>query len=141
MEVRAFKPADLYAIAVQHQQSEVFDSIKTPGYGESLQAAGPAFTAVANGEVVACAGVIVQWASYSRAWAVISMNAGPYMTAITRNIRRWLKFNNTGRIDCAVDCGFDAAVRWASLLGFEQEGRMRRYTPEGRDCFLYAQVT
>jgi hypothetical protein len=140
MEVRTFQPADLYAIAIQQQQESVRDAMSTPGYGEALAAAGPAFTATQDGEIMACAGVITQWHGNARAWAILSQDAGRCMLSLTRQIARWLHFNNAGRVDCAVDCEFDEAVRWVELLGFAREGRMRAYTPERRDCFLYAQV-
>lgn len=140
MEVRTFQPADLFAIAVQPSQSNVHDAMKDPNYGEALKKAGPCFTATSDGEVMICAGVITQWHGNDRAWAILSWKAGKCMFGITRQIRRWLKFNNHRRVDCAVDCGFPDAIRWAELLGFECEGRMRAYTPEGRDCFLYARI-
>lgn len=140
MEVRTFQPADLFAIAVQEAQAEARSIISTPGYGEALAKAGPSFTATCNGEVVACAGVITQWPGNARAWAILSESAGKCMLTLTRAIRTWLRFHNDGRIDCAVQCDFAESVRWARLLGFELEGTMRAYTPERRDCFLFAQV-
>lgn len=140
MEVRTFQPSDLFAIAVQLKQAEVRDALQTPGYGEALQKAGPAFTVAVKGTIMACIGLISQWPGNARAWAILSEESGCCMLAMTRAIRTWMRFHNEGRIDCAVDCGFDEAVRWVELLGFKREGTMRAYTPERRDCFLYAQV-
>ena len=140
MEVRAFRPTDLFAIAVQQHQAEVRTALQTPGYGEALAQAGPAFTVTKGDDVMACVGTIPQWPGNARAWAIISQNAGSCMLAMTRAIRTWLRFHNEGRVDCAVDCDFAEAVRWVELLGFKREGTMRAYTPERRDCFLYAQV-
>ncbi len=140
MEVRTFAPTDLLALSLQHAQIGMFENIREPSYGESLAKAGPSFTATVDGDPIACIGVIDQWSGYARAWALISMFAGPYMLHLTRGIRTWLKYHNPGRIDTAVDCQFPEAIRWARLLGFAQEGTMRAYTPERRDCFLYSKV-
>jgi len=44
------------------------------------------------------------------------------------------------RIEMAVDCEHASAYRWAQRLGFACEGRMRAYTPDGRDSFLFARI-
>ncbi|HEX3124578.1 MAG TPA: hypothetical protein VHQ21_14885, partial [Rhodanobacteraceae bacterium] len=80
-----------------------------------------------------------QWENYSRAWALLSRDAGRCMVSLTRGISRWLRFHNTGRIDTAVDCTFEAAIRWAEMMGFEREGVMRQFK-DGNDYYLYAQV-
>lgn len=142
MEVQGFAPADLYALALQAQQLGMQIDLDDPSYGAALAKAGPCFTATHNGDVIACIGVLTQWPNYGKAWALLSENAGPCMLALTRGVRRWLRFHNPGRIDTAVDCGFPAAIRWAEMLGFTNEtpDGMKGYTPERRTCFLYAQT-
>ena len=141
MEIRTFQPQDLYAISLQSAQLGIlYDTVREKGYGEALAAVGKAYTATSSGEVMACIGVIPQWPGYSRAWALVSRDAGRCMVSLTRGIARWLRFHNEGRVDTAVRCDFDAAIRWAKMLGFQQEGVMRKYDPEGADYYLYAQV-
>jgi hypothetical protein len=140
MEVRTFQPQDLHALSLQREQSGLQGVILGEGYGESLAAVGEAFTATSNGEIIACIGTIPQWANYSRAWALLSGNAGRCMVPLTRRIATWLRFHNPGRIDTQVHCDFPQAMRWAEMLGFENEGRMKKYDPSRRDCYLYAQV-
>jgi hypothetical protein len=139
VEIRAFQPQDLHAISLQNAQMGVHELITYDHYGESLAAAGPAFTATVDGEVIACIGTIPQWKDYARAWALLSRHSGKNLLALTRGIRRWLRFHNAGRVDTAVACDFPQAIRWAQMLGFEREGVMRKYA-EGKDFYLYAQV-
>ncbi len=61
------------------------------------------------------------------------------MVSLTRGISRWLRFHNEGRIDTAIDCTFEAAIRWADMLGFQREGVMQKYK-DGRDFYLYSKV-
>ena len=140
MEIRAFQPQDLYALSLQDAQIGLHHIVREKGYGEALAAVGQAYTATKDGDIIACVGTIPQWPGYSRAWALIGGSAGRCMTPLTRGIKRWLKFHNPGRIDTAVHCDFPQAIRWAELIGLSCEGLMRKYDPDGRDCYLYAQV-
>lgn len=144
MEVRAFVPQDLYALSLQPAQLGLHDLVREEGYGKALAEAGPAFTAttVIGGEevIIASLGVIPQWRGYSRAWALVSGDAGRCMVSLTRRISTWLRFHNEGRIDTAVRTDFVEGIRWAEILGFSQEGVMRKYRDDG-DFFLYSMVT
>ncbi len=144
MEVRAFVPQDLYAISLQAAQRGVHDIVKESGYGEALAQVGPAYTAttIIRGEevIIASLGVIPQWRGYSRAWALVSGDAGRCMVSLTRRISTWLRFHNEGRIDTAVRTDFVAGIRWAEMLGFQREGIMRKYDPDRKDFYLYSQV-
>lgn len=44
------------------------------------------------------------------------------------------------RVTCKVDAGNDDSVRLAQHLGFEQEGRLRRAAPAGRDVLLFGML-
>lgn len=139
MEIRTFQPQDLEALSLQNAQIGLHDLVRSEGYGRALAMAGPAYTATSAGEIIACIGTIPQWENYSRAWALLSGDAGRCMVSLTRGISRWLRFHNTGRVDTAVDCTFEAAIRWAEMLGFQREGVMRKYK-DGNDFYLYSQV-
>ena len=139
MEIRGFRPGDLQVLALQPAQAISAEDMAKPEYAVELQRAGPCYTVTRVGEVIACAGVVWKHPAHGHAWALLSAEAGSCMLGMTRAIRRWLRFHNTGRIETAIDCEFPAAIRWIELLGFEREGRMRKVTPDGRDCFLDAQ--
>jgi hypothetical protein len=44
------------------------------------------------------------------------------------------------RIEATVDVGFTEGERWMTLLGFEYEGLMRAYRPDGQDMLMFARV-
>lgn len=52
--------------------------IRTPAYCESLAAAGPSFTALADGRAIACFGVAVLHVDVGQAWGLVSRDAGPF---------------------------------------------------------------
>lgn len=102
---------------------------------------GESYTALDGDEVLACAGVIPLAPGRAGAWAYISGNVGSRMKFVTKAVKRFLDISQYRRIEMDVDCDFKQAHRWAKMLGFEMECERRRsFTPDGRDCALYAMV-
>jgi hypothetical protein len=107
----------------------------------SLLASSHAYTALDGDEILACAGVIEVAPGRAAAWAYISQDVGRRMRGVTRAVKGFLQMSQFRRIEMDVDCEFPQAHRWARMLGFEMECERRRsFTPDGRDCALYAMV-
>ena len=99
------------------------------------------YTALDGEEVLACAGVLEVAPGRAAAWAYISQDVGRRMRGVTRAVKGFLDMAQYRRIEMDVDCEFPQAHRWARMLGFEMECERRRsFTPDGRDCALYARV-
>lgn len=127
----------LKAISVQPAQAAEYahaDALASP--------LGIGWAALVDGEPVACAGLVEVWEGRAYAWAILSDNAGPYMRALTREIRSRLDAAPFRRIEMAVDAEFEAGARWAEMLGFrcETPAPMAAYLPNGRAAYLYARV-
>ena len=135
-----FEPHHLTQLLLQPAQAMMQPTMADPAYGESLCAAGPAYSLVVNGEVLACMGLVKQWDERAIAWGLIGASAGPFMLRIHRAVLATMRLHRFRRIETAVLCGFPAAQRWVQRLGFVREGRMLAYTPDGSDCDLYAIV-
>jgi len=103
---------------------------------------GDAWTATVDGVPVAAAGVVELWPGRGHAWALLDEEASRHMLRITRAIAFALDAVPFRRVEMHVDAEFAAASRWAEMLGFVRETPqpMRAYTPDGRDCYLYARV-
>lgn len=141
MMIVAFEPAHLDRLLLQPSQAIMQPVLADPAYGPSLASAGPAYSAVHGDAVFACAGLIPQWHGRALAWALIAEEAGGHMVAIHKAVRRALNIHHFRRVETAVASDFPQGHRWAAMLGFEREGRMRAYTPDGQDCDLYALVS
>ena len=99
------------------------------------------YSALEGEEVLACAGVREVAPGRAAAWAYISQDVGRRMRGVTRAVKGFLDLSQFRRIEMDVDCEFPQAHRWARMLGFEMECERRRsFTPDGRDCALYAMV-
>lgn len=137
MEVRPYVPADFLAIDLDG--AELLG--RTQANAEGLAASTEAYTATVDGRVVAVIGLVQLWPGRRYVWAYLSRDSGPHMLALTRRVRRWLRYHGSGRLEAAVDPEFAAANRWARLLGFrcETPEGMREYVP-GKDFLLYARI-
>lgn len=133
-----FEPAHIDQIDVQDAQrltAQEREQAMSSNFGE-------AWTGLVDGVPVACAGLVELWRDRAYAWALLGRNAGPWMAAITRAVRRGLKVAPYRRIEMAVDARFHVGQRWALMLGFELETPqpLRCYLPGGQDAYLYAMV-
>ena len=89
------------------------------------------WTAVVDGDPVACAGTLQQWPGRHLAWAYITRGTLPLMSWITDEVQRNLA-GVKGRIELTVRKDFPVGQRWARTLGFEVETPLlRAFGPEG----------
>lgn len=140
MMIVTFKPSHLERLLLQPAQEGMRPVMQDPSYGLSLARSGPCYAAVSGDEVLACAGLIPQWPGRAVAWALIGADAGRCFVGLHRAVKRALDMHEYRRVETGVASDFEAGHRWARMLGFTREGRMRAYTPDGRDCDLYALV-
>lgn len=95
-------------------------------------------------EILGCAGVLPEWEGRAIAWALLSDSISPRrFRAVHAAARKGLdEAHGKGyrRIETTIDPSFPAAIRWAAALGFDFEGLMKAYTPDGRDMYLVARV-
>ena len=139
MIVVPFEREHLHRMVIQQKQQGL-EHLVTPDVCGVLEG-GQSYTALDGDEVVACAGVIEITQGRAVAWAYISQDVGRRMRFVTRAVKNFLDLTQFRRIEMDVDCEFPQAHRWAKMLGFEMECERRRsFTPDGRDCALYAMV-
>lgn len=140
IEFVPYEPWHLMVIDLQPTQTAYYQRFVQPGYAESL-AKGVAWTGFINDRAVGCAGFAPQWEGRAVAWALFGRGIPKTVwPAIVRKVRAETQ-GIKGRIEATVPFGFGAGCRLAKLLGFEIEGLMKAFGPDGSDHFLYARVT
>lgn len=139
MHIMPFEPVHLRALVLQEAQSWMGPMLKSD-YGDTLKRSGPCFSLVDGDEVIVCSGVVNMWENRAQAWALISAGAGQHFVRIFRAMRSFLDLQDTRRIEATVDANFMQGHRLMRMLGFEYEGMMHAYLPDGRDCCLYGRV-
>lgn len=143
LDIVPFEPEHLKQIAprIQPWQEDMRAYFDRPGYAEMLTRNGEAYTMTKDGVAIACAGVQEAWENRGIAWALLTLDVGPHMRALTRAVSI---YTNTlakwHRIEAYVDTRFPAGERWIKMLGFRIEGVMRQFTPDGADNFLCAKL-
>jgi hypothetical protein len=138
-----FKAEHLPQIAprLQPWQREMCEYFDRPGYADMLINDGEAYTMLADGVPIACAGVQEAWSNRGIAWALITVDAGKHMCALTRAVKTYLDdFAKWKRVEAYVDTRFPQGLRWIDILGFNIEGVMSNFTPDGADNFLCAKI-
>lgn len=98
------------------------------------------WTALTDGEVLGCAGILDKGEGRAEAWALLSARSGVAMSAITRAVARALDAHPARRIEMVTACSFAPAARWAKMLGFRFEGQMSAWCADGSDAYLWARV-
>lgn len=139
MYIVPFEPSHLGSISLQKAQRWIGPTAH-PDYGKQLKAAGHCYTMMDGDRVVACAGLVNMWENRAHAWAMISGDAGSRFVRMFRAMRSFLDMQETRRIEASVDVDFEQGHRLMRMLGFNREGLMKAYMPDGRDAVLYGRI-
>tara|TARA_R100001463_G_scaffold32675_3_gene73063 strand:+ start:5391 stop:5834 length:444 start_codon:yes stop_codon:yes gene_type:complete len=125
-------------------------AIKNIGYmrewASELQQPGWSYTLIENGHIICCSGIVDMWPGVGEAWFIASSkihdNVRPFIRfAKTDIMHRVTTDNNLWRVQGVCKADWPAARRFARLMGFEEEGLMRKYGPEQADYIRIAKVT
>lgn len=118
---------------------EVFPDLKIRA--EQLNGS-PAYTGLVNGEIIGCAGVQIQWPGVGEAWMMVSTLIEKYPLFVHRSVKKALieiqEQYQLQRIQTTVLADFETAHKWVERLGFQCEGIMRKFGPDGSDHYRYA---
>jgi len=140
LKIIALKPEHLLAVQMQPEQAHGQKYVTFEVAQELITSPGVGWAAEYDGHVIACAGIVHIHDGRGHAWGMFSQAALAHFKTIHRVVREVVQSCPWRRVEITVDCHHLAARRWAERLGFECEGTMRAYTPDGRDCFLYARI-
>jgi RimJ/RimL family protein N-acetyltransferase len=139
MIVRPWEDGDLRNLMLQPSQqfmSAMLDDLRIAPLAEK----GLAWTGVDEDKVIGVAGLHPIWDNRALAWAIISRDAGAHFVQIHKQTLSFLNNSPFRRIEATVDVGFDQGHRWIKMLGFELEGYLRAYRPDGEDQILYSRI-
>jgi RimJ/RimL family protein N-acetyltransferase len=140
MIVRPWTIGDTERIQLQPAQEYLGRIVDICADFTELANQGLAWTIEHDDDVIAFVGFEPQWQNRATAFALLSESAGAHLPAIHKFALRLLESVPYRRIEATVDVGFKQGHRWVKMLGFEIEGYMRAYRPDGADMLLYARV-
>jgi hypothetical protein len=139
LQVVPYHPSHLHQLALQPHQQHLGPALREHGWAEQVTEAGPCWTALADGQPIACAGFQECWEGRAIAWAILGEAAGRHMLWLTRQVRKALDRHPAARIEAQALLSFEPAARWARLLGFEPEAVLRRFH-QGRDYQAFVRL-
>lgn len=126
------------------------DSLARKSFGiaddiaDDLVAPGLSFSGIVDGYVIASAGIKPLWKGVGEGWFVASDNMPKKKLSVIKLIREnfdsMIQENNLVRVQAGVRADWLEAKRFAEFLGFEHEGIMRKYGPDGQDYLRMARI-
>ena len=141
MIARPWEPGDVGKMRLQGAQDYLSKIVVPDDIDLSpLVPHGFAWTGEVDGEIIVVGGLEPVWNDRAIAFAFMFANAGPHFLTIHRAVKSFLDQAPFRRIEATIDVGFKAGARWMKMLGFELEGLMKAYRPDGADMLLYAKV-
>lgn len=104
---------------------------------------GPAYTLMVDDVPVVCAGIVLQEWDKGEAWSLLSSlfyrHKVKAYRAIKAGLEAFIAEKRLKRVQSVVDPEFQPAIDFIECLGFEYEGRLRKYGPAG-DYLMYART-
>ena len=105
------------------------------------------YTALWDGKIVGVGGIAMMWKGVGELWLILtkdSNRAGAHglvaFDAIRKKIDEIIEENNIIRAQAIARLDFPKAIDMLTWLGFENEGRLRKYTPDGCDVYRFARI-
>ena len=96
---------------------------------------GPAFTGIEGEQIIGCVGLVVLWPGVAEAWAVSTplwpSKAKSVHKAITHGLKELSATLGLWRIQTAIHSEHVVSLRWLLRMGFNEEGYMSGYGPDG----------
>ena len=123
---------------IEEPMNASLKSMFESGYADLLENQTKAFTGMADGRVMICAGVYDLWRGRGYLWCVLSEHIKAHSISVYRGARRWLKEQPYRRIEMDVPIDMEIAHKRAEFLGFRLETlRAEKYLPDGSDASIY----
>jgi len=101
---------------------------------------GLAITVLERGKPIGVWGAVEIWSGVQEAWFMLEEATRRYAIAMTKTAKKFidLKFQDDSlhRLQITVRCDDNRAVKWAECLGFQTEGVMKKYGPDGADFYI-----
>lgn len=141
IEIVKFNKDHIKLINIQPSQKQFLEDM-TAAEKLYMEASEFAFSAIENGVVIGCAGIVELWPGRGHAWSLLGDNLGSKFVAIHRAVSRAIKLAGYRRVEMDIDANDPAAIKWAELLGFYNEtpGGMVNYSDDGRIYMKYVRV-
>lgn len=98
-----------------------------------------------DGNIGCICGVSPVWAGVMDVWTIITTKIEllplSYVRCILRLLENWMIDYQVHRVGMTARTDDKAVHKWARVLGFKEEGILRKYGPDGSDYTIYGRVS
>lgn len=138
MRVVPLESAHVHALA---RTLQVGQRINYEVDAETLPKMGEGFAGLIDDKVIFAVGRAKLWEGRYELWAMLSVDACKHMVWVTRVAKRLLTLcAGERRLEIIVKSDFEAAHRWATMLGFRLHHHEERFMPDGSDADIYVRI-
>ncbi len=131
-----YRKGDVFALKIRDGDGFGVPPEDEVGFGWTMKKAG---------RPIGCGGFLDIGQGIGLVWVMLSDEVRGHGVKLCRFARTAteIAFEEMGwhRIQAAVRCDRPEYQRWARMMGFECEGRLRKAAPDKTDLYLYARVT
>jgi len=99
-----------------------------------------AWTGIVNGHIIAAAGFIPMWDGVAECWFIGSDRIQTRIKSVLKTTKQIINEVSYKRLHSNVRADWMKAIRFAEVLGFEKEGLMKKFGPEGSDYLVMGKV-
>lgn len=137
-------PAHLRYMNIKPEQMPSAKAVSVESMLEMQSKLGLAVTVLVNTHPVAIFGCIMLWPGVAEMWSIISDDARRYPKQLTVVAKAFsdiaVQSLSLHRLQITVRYDDPRALRWAKYLGFEPEGLMMKYSPDGMDTYILSRI-
>jgi len=150
VKVIPFEWYHVEAMDLRQQERDYFALV--PNYRNHLKMqkqAGPCFTAIVEGEGIACSwGFVPIWPGLVECWLITStiveksFGYKRRVLSVGKHIIDEIEIGlQAHRLQMTINPRFLYAIRYAKALNFTQESVLKAYGPDGSDYFMFARIS
>lgn len=144
IELRPFEPEHAMMLPVRDIEKGMKNNEDFAKWAEENNTPGTSYSGFVGDTLLGCGGIKILWHGVGEAWVIFSPDVINHKIAVYRIVTEYLEKliqdNNLYRVQAHVGCNFGAAINFVKNLGFEVEGKMRKFYPDGTDAFICALV-
>lgn len=144
LTIEQFEPEDVLDLTPREPDKTQTASVNLMERSRLYRQMGPCFTGFWNTVPVVCAGIIVLWPGLGEGWAYTSGWVWDHPVTFYRNFKRVMehaaKEANLARLQVSVAENHFVSRLWLLRMGYQEEGLMRKYGPEGADYVRMARI-
>ena len=145
MRIETFKQEHILSMTPREPDASQAASLKDYVAAATLYAEnGPAFTGFVGEIPIAVAGIMIPWPGLGTAWSFTTPQVAAFPCtfhrAVKRKIEEIAKERNLRRLQMDVPQSHTVSRRWVLRLGFQSEGAMPCYGPDGETWIRFVRL-